>query len=227
MGGSAHSKRNITMAGRVFRPLCIFAVLLVMFWLIGLAVHRSCSFEHSLNISFANTNFHVVYRWRWRSLANKYRLRHSVIKSTKHGSTSLALASRPFVMDLTVCMDISRNPGPNNVAYVRTKLNIVHNFTCGSYSTLRSDDFDYNHSRLSSYNNVIGNCVESWPLYFGVNSHAYNSFAMGLAGTYTQEMPSTSSIPVIIRERPAIITKPVIRARNNLLQISLNRTSIL
>ena len=166
----------------------------------------------------------MVYRWRWRSLANKYRLRHSVIKSTKHGSTSLALASRPFVMDLTVCMDISRNPGPNNVAYVRAKLNIVHNFTCGSSSTLRSDDFDYNHSRLSSYNNVIGNCVESWPLYFGFTSHAYNSFGMGLAGTYTQEIPSTSSIPVIIRERPAIITKPVIRARNNLLQISLNRS---
>ncbi len=104
------------------------------------------------------------------------------------------------------------------------KLNIVHNFTCGSSSTLRSGDFDYNHSRLSSYNNVIGNCVGSWPLYFGINSHAYHSFGMGLAGTYTQEIASTLSIPVIIHERPAIITKPVIRARNNLLQISLNRS---
>ena len=115
-------------------------------------------------------------------------------------------------MDLTVCMDISRNLGPNNVAYVCTKLNNVHNFTCGSSSTLRSGDFDYNYSRLSSFNNVIGNCVGSWPLYFGVNSHAYNSLSMGLAGTYTQGIPSTSLIPVIICEQPAIITKPVIRA---------------
>ena len=145
---------------------------------------------------------------------SKYRSWHSVIKSTKSGSTSVVLASQPFVMDLNVCMDISRNPGPHNVPYARAKLNIVHNFSSGSSSTLRSGAFDYNYSRLSSFNNVIGNCVGSWPLYFGVNSHAYNSLSMNLAGTYyTQGLPSTSSIPVFIRERPAtIIAKPVICA---------------
>jgi hypothetical protein len=268
------------MAGRVFRPLCIFAVLFVIFWLIGLAVHPNCSSEHSLNISFANTNFHVVYRWRWRSLANKYRSRHSVINSGVANSIIGEANIHIFVFT-----DLKNNwlqrklirqnaniwilpPSPqlssllrhwllsllnmvrlvwfwhlglslwillfvwtfqeirvhaNNVAYVHTKLNIVHNFTCGSSSTLRSGNFDYNYySRLSSFNNVIGNCVGSWPLYIGVNSHAYNSLCMDLAGTYTQGIPSTSSIPVIIRERPAIITKPVIRARNNLLQINLD-----
>jgi hypothetical protein len=57
-----YSRIACVMAGRVFRPLCIFAVLFVIFWMIGLAVHPSCSSEHLLNISFANTNFHVVYR---------------------------------------------------------------------------------------------------------------------------------------------------------------------
>ena len=130
---------KFNMAGRVFRPLCTFSVLFVIFWLIGPAVHPSCSSEHLLNkISFSNTNFHVVYRCHWQGLANKYRSWHSVIKSTKHGSTSMVLASRPFVMDLTVCMDNSRNPGPHNVPYVRAKLNIVHNFSSGSSSMLRS-----------------------------------------------------------------------------------------
>ena len=35
-------------------------------------------------------------------------------KTTKHGYTTLALPARLFVMDLTISMDVSANPGPVN-----------------------------------------------------------------------------------------------------------------
>ena len=43
--------------------------------------------------------------------------------STKHGGTCLALPSKPFVMDLTIYMDISRNPGPTPVSSLGLKEN--------------------------------------------------------------------------------------------------------
>jgi hypothetical protein len=37
-----------------------------------------------------------------------------VSKSTKHGYTSLMLPTKPFKTDLTICVDIFTNPGPDN-----------------------------------------------------------------------------------------------------------------
>ena len=36
----------------------------------------------------------------------------AVVRSVKHGVTSLALPGKLFVVDLTICVDISPNPGP-------------------------------------------------------------------------------------------------------------------
>lgn len=44
--------------------------------------------------------------------SSKGKISFAITKSVKHGSISLALSSKLFTVDLTVCMDISPNPGP-------------------------------------------------------------------------------------------------------------------
>ena len=46
---------------------------------------------------------------------SKYITSMAITKSTKHGSTNLVLPMKPFKTDLTICVDISSNPGPRNL----------------------------------------------------------------------------------------------------------------
>jgi hypothetical protein len=50
---------------------------------------------------------------RRRCLGRNFSLTFAATKHSKHGSTSLALASKPFMLDLSIYMDIARNPVPN------------------------------------------------------------------------------------------------------------------
>ena len=59
---------------------------------------------------FHFVDYHVDFKRR--DLASHYQTRRPSFKATKHGAVCLVLPSRVFVMDLTVFVDISRNPGP-------------------------------------------------------------------------------------------------------------------
>ena len=48
----------------------------------------------------------------WDVVTPKGKISFLITKSVKHGSISLVLPSNMFTADLTVCMDISPNPGP-------------------------------------------------------------------------------------------------------------------
>ena len=48
-----------------------------------------------------------------RSLQSTFNINHTANKTTKHGTITLILPVKPFIMDLTICMDISSNLGPN------------------------------------------------------------------------------------------------------------------
>lgn len=43
---------------------------------------------------------------------SNFKISRTVSKYSKHGSTSLALPTKPFKMDLTICVNICPNPGP-------------------------------------------------------------------------------------------------------------------
>ncbi len=58
-------------------------------------------------------NYHHIILRRSNYESNFGVLR-TVSKSTKHGYTSLILPTKPFKTDLTICVDISSNPGPDN-----------------------------------------------------------------------------------------------------------------
>jgi hypothetical protein len=58
-------------------------------------------------------NYHRIILRRTNYKSN-FGVSRMVSKSTKHGYTSLILATKPFKTDLTVCVDISSNPGPDN-----------------------------------------------------------------------------------------------------------------
>ena len=45
-------------------------------------------------------------------LESKFKIPFAVAKQTKHGPIILVLSTKPFKMDLTVCVDVSSNPGP-------------------------------------------------------------------------------------------------------------------
>jgi hypothetical protein len=50
-----------------------------------------------------------IHRTKYDS---KFKVPFAVNKPTKHGSICLALPSKPFKVDLTICVDVSPNPGP-------------------------------------------------------------------------------------------------------------------
>ena len=52
-----------------------------------------------------------VYVHRTKS-ESKFEVPFTVNKSSKHGSICIALLSKPFKVDLTICIDVSPNPGP-------------------------------------------------------------------------------------------------------------------
>ena len=45
-------------------------------------------------------------------LESKFKIPFAVAKQTKHGPISLVLSMKHFKTDLTVCVDVSSNPGP-------------------------------------------------------------------------------------------------------------------
>ena len=47
-----------------------------------------------------------------RKIASRYEVSSAIVTSTNHGQICLTFPSKLFKVDLTVCMDISPNPGP-------------------------------------------------------------------------------------------------------------------
>lgn len=54
-------------------------------------------------------------------LESKFNISFVAVRSTRHGSATLALPSKSFVVDLTIYMDISSNPGPSFQNNSKTK----------------------------------------------------------------------------------------------------------
>ena len=69
---------------------------------------------------FKDVHLSVLYEpvllWRVKifriELGSEVKMSFAVVRSAKHGVTSLALPAKLFVVDLTICVDISPNPGP-------------------------------------------------------------------------------------------------------------------
>ena len=73
-------------------------------------VARGVPFSRSYFGSFVYLNFHL--RFKHFAVTSDCHVSKPIIRSTKRGSTSLALPRKFFWMDLTVHMDVQKNPGP-------------------------------------------------------------------------------------------------------------------
>jgi len=73
-------------------------------------VARGVPFSRSDFGSFAYLNFHL--RFKHVAVTSDCHVSKPIIRSTKRGCTSLALPRKFFWMDLTVHMDVQKNPGP-------------------------------------------------------------------------------------------------------------------
>lgn len=116
----------IEMAGHGLSWLCLF------FWFLASIPHRKL-YIHSYicprldnnqflvadqSLSFLEKDFGEIYFVASRLQLNRVvfqsdkNIVYAIIKTTKHGTVSLALPDRLFWMDLAIYMDIQRNPGP-------------------------------------------------------------------------------------------------------------------
>ena len=66
---------------------------------------------HDIN-RFESALFQQVNIQRTR-LESQFTTSFAIVRTTKHGNTCLILPSKPFEIDLTICVDISSTPGPN------------------------------------------------------------------------------------------------------------------
>ena len=115
------------MAAAIFRLLCIFVFLKF------LIAHRCC-FEvgcASGNLCTGLCGNSTGTAWFWLhkkqipvlpfklrvgltvvQYASVFKQRKPLMKETKHGCMCLALPDKPFSFDITVFVDVERNPGP-------------------------------------------------------------------------------------------------------------------
>ena len=69
--------------------------------------------DHSKSNDFKFLLLDVRYRFKRELAERNFKLSLPISKATKHGQTTLALPHSMFFMDLTTCMDIHCNPGPD------------------------------------------------------------------------------------------------------------------
>lgn len=74
--------------------------------------------------SFEPFSTHLITIQR-RDLRSHIKLSFAITLSTKQDGTSLTLPSKPFIMDLTIYMDVSRNPGPSPAGSLGLKENCL------------------------------------------------------------------------------------------------------
>lgn len=125
------------MAAMLYFELYTFLIILsfcnlarVKFWTSGLSkdvwtYRESVSVESNpFSRSFEPFFIHhiTIQRCDFKSYT---KLSFAINLSTKRGGTCLALPSKPFIMDLTIYMDISRNPGPFPASYRGLKENCL------------------------------------------------------------------------------------------------------
>ena len=102
---------------------------------IGLSMDGSFSERYELILPVRSHI--VIFR---SSLESKFKITRAITKCTKHGSTSLVLPRKPFKEDLTICADISPNPGPvksnDSVSNVTSNQRLQQPTTSNSYIAL-------------------------------------------------------------------------------------------
>ena len=76
---------------------------------VRLIVDGSVSTKFGLMFPF---NYHRITLGR-TYYDSKFKVSRAVSKSTKHGYTCLIIPTKPFKTDLTICVDVSSNPGPD------------------------------------------------------------------------------------------------------------------
>ena len=82
------------------------------------SVHESCWIDRGWSVStkyglILLINYHRIMLGRSYYESN-FKSSRAVSKSTKHGYTCLILPTKPFKTDLTICVDVSPNTGPDN-----------------------------------------------------------------------------------------------------------------
>ena len=74
-----------------------------------------CSIFHSPRADYARRFYFSISSYFKRRQIRRFTISAPSYKAYKHGLVTLALPCSLFWMDLTVCMDIQRNPGPDNI----------------------------------------------------------------------------------------------------------------
>ena len=88
--------------------------------------YRESALEESNPFSRSSEPFFIHHiTIQRREFRSHTKLSFAVTLSTKRGGTCLALPSKPFIMDLTIYMDVSRNPGPARASSLGLKENCL------------------------------------------------------------------------------------------------------
>ena len=79
-----------------------------------------------------------IYQVSNTVLGRTFKVSLPVTKGTKHGLISLILRSRPFKVDLSVCVDVSVNPGPDSMPMGKSPSNCkrLAAMSCSTQDTL-------------------------------------------------------------------------------------------
>ena len=94
-------------------------------------------------------------------LESKFKIPFAVAKQTKHGHISLVLSTKPFKTDLTVCVDVSSNPGPQ----ICSGISELDKSSCarGQSCSMNTQSTRYNHvnrfRRIESPRRLVPVCV--------------------------------------------------------------------
>lgn len=93
---------------------------------------------------------------RWRH-ASKFKISFAITQETKHGSFCLSLPHQPFEVDITVFVDVERNPGPS----IAPGFNCAENVGNLDSSTLNVwPKINYSGLDLRSLKNVSRSYIE-------------------------------------------------------------------
>ena len=113
-----HSTCAIMVAGLRFS---LFSILLLLLLLLLLFASRRHFHSNFLSRSTPNNVILMEEQGLYKDVrvkifriefGSEMKVSFAVVRSAKHGVTSLALPAKPFMVDLTICVDVSPNPCP-------------------------------------------------------------------------------------------------------------------
>ena len=123
-----HDKQAAKMAACLYIKLCVYFMIFSYLKFISIPKrvynedkHVVITDSYGLDTDGLDFNrYHnIIFLYRVRmqrfKLGKRFNLSFPIRRQTKRGVSCLLLCSRPFQVDLTTCVDVSTNPGPDCV----------------------------------------------------------------------------------------------------------------